>query len=103
MVEMLEIFTKLIESPIIIPFASIKTRTIPQMFLNQVPKSVAKRISETLPSEEILTSSIKIKAIKENGFTHDLTYSTNEAQQLENNEEMKHKERFGSTHHIQKK
>ena len=64
-------------------------------FLKQLLKSIEKSILETLPSEEIPNSSIKIfsKALKENDFIYDLKYSTNNAQQLENDEERKRKER----------
>ena len=56
-------------------------------------------------SEKILNKSIKIysKALKESGFTDDLKYAPNVAQQLENSEDRKRKKRkFGSTHPIQK-
>ena len=52
-----------------------------------------------------MNKSIKIysNALKESGFTDDLKYSPNLAQQLENSEGRKRKKRkFGSTHPIQK-
>ena len=54
--------------------------------LKQLPKSIAKRISETLSSEEIFNKSIKIhsKALKERGFTDELKYLPSEVQELWN-------------------
>ena len=83
-----KIYTYLIESPIIASFTSIKTRTIPPNVLKQLPKSIAKRVSETASSEEIFNKSIKIysKTLKESGFTDELKYLPNEIQQRENKE-----------------
>ena len=56
-------------------------------------KSIAKHISETSFSEEIFKTSIKIysKALIESSFTDDLKYSSNEAQQLDNEEKKRKK------------
>ena len=67
--------------------------------LKQLPKSIAKRISETSSDEEIFNKSIKIssKALQESGFTDELKYLPNE---LQGNA----KERsFGLTHPIEKR
>ena len=64
--------------------------------LKQLPKSIAKRISETSSSEDLFNKSIKIynKALKESGFTDELKYLPNEVQQLENNERRKRKRKI---------
>ena len=64
--------------------------------LKQLPKSIAKRISETSSSEEAFNKSIKIysKALKESGLTDKLKYLPNEVQQLENNEGRKRKRKI---------
>ena len=99
-----KLYRKLNNSPIYIN----KNLNDPPNILKQLPKSIAKRISETSSIEEIFNKSIKIysKALKESGFTGELKYLPNEVQQLESNEVMKEgnaKERsFGSTHPIQK-
>ena len=92
---MTKIYTKLIESPIIAPITSIKSRTIPKYF-KTTAEIIAKRISETSSSEEIFNKSIKIysKALKESGFTDELKYLPNEVQQLENNEGRKRKRKI---------
>ena len=53
-----------------------KNSNHPPNILKQLPKSVVKRISETLSSEKIFNKSIKIysKALKESGFTDELKY-----------------------------
>ena len=94
---MTKIYTNIIESPIIAPFTSVKTQTISQIFyLKQLPKSIAKRISETSSSEDLFNKSIKIynTALKESGFTDELKYLPNEVQQLENNERRKRKRKI---------
>ena len=64
-----------------------KNSNHPPNILKQLPKLIAKRISETLSSEEIFNKSIKIyrKALKESGFTNELKYLPNEVQELGNN------------------
>ena len=56
-----------------------KNSNHPPNILKQLPKSVVKRISETLSSEEIFNKSIKVysKALKESGFTDELKYLPN--------------------------
>ena len=51
-----------------------KNSNYPPDILKQLPKSIAKRISETSSSEEIFNKSIKTysKALKESGFTDEL-------------------------------
>ena len=63
----------------------------PPNILKQLPKSIAKCISETLSSEEIFNKSIKIysKALKESGFTDEVKYLPNEVQELGNNNRRK--------------
>ena len=58
----------------------------PPNILKQLPKSIAKHISETSSSEEIFNISIKIynKALKVSGFTDELNYSPNEVHELRN-------------------
>ena len=56
-----------------------KNSNHPPNILKQLPKSVVKRISETLSSEKIFNKSIKnySKALKESGFTDELKYLPN--------------------------
>ena len=63
----------------------------PPNILKQLPKSIAKCISETSSSEEIFNKSIKIysKALKESGFTDEVKYLPNEVQELGNNNRRK--------------
>ena len=70
-----------------------KNSNHPPNILKQLPKSIAKRISETSSSEEIFNKSIKIysKALKESGFTDELKYSPNEEQELSNNNRRKYR------------
>ena len=65
----------------------------PPNILKQLPKSIAKCISETSSSEEIFNKSIKIysKALKESGFTDELKYLPNELQELGNKNRRKRK------------
>ena len=62
-----------------------KSLNHPPTVLKQLPKSIAKRISETSPNEEILNKSIKIhsKALKQHDFTNEHKYLPNELQQPE--------------------
>ena len=70
-----------------------KNSNHPPNVLKQLPKSIAKRISEILLSEEIFNKSINIcrKALKESDFMDQLKYLPNEVRQVENNEGRKHK------------
>ena len=65
----------------------------PHNVLKQLLKSITKRLSETMSSEEIFKISIKIysKVLKERGFMDELKYLQNEVQQLENSEGRKRK------------
>ena len=68
--------------PINSPYIN-KNSNHPPNILKQLPKSIAKRISEILPSSvEIFNKSIKIysKELKESGLTDELKYLLNEVQ-----------------------
>ena len=73
-----------------------KNSNHPPNILKQLPKSIAKRISETSSSEEIFNKSIKIysKPLKESGFTDELKYSPNEVQELGNKNNRKQKRKI---------
>ena len=73
-----------------------KNSNYPPNILKQLPKSTAKRVSETSSSEEIFNKSIKIysKTLKESGFKDKLRYLSYEIQQLENNEGRKCKRKI---------
>ena len=87
---MTKIYTNLIKSPIIASFTSKNLNHTPNI-VKQLPKSIAKGISETLSCEEIFNKSIKIysKALKESGFMDELKYLPNEVQQLGNSDRRK--------------
>ena len=73
-----------------------KNSNHPPNILKQLPKSIAKCTSETSSSEKIFNKSIKIysDAPKYSGFTDELRYLPNEAQQLENNDGKKRKRKL---------
>ena len=73
-----------------------KNSNHPPNILKQLPKSIAKRISETSFSEEIFNKSIKIysKALKDSDFTDELKYLPNELQQLGNKNRRKRKRKI---------
>ena len=85
-------YRKPINSPIYID----KNSNQPPNILKQLPKSIAKRISGTLSSEEIFNKSIKIysKALKESGFTDEIKYSPNEVQELRKKNRRKRKRKI---------
>ena len=73
-----------------------KNSNHPPNILKQLPKSIAKRISETSSSEEIFNKSIKIysKVLKKSGFKDELKYSPNEVQELRNENIRKRKRKI---------
>ena len=83
-----------------------KSLNHPPTILKQLPKSIAKRISETSSNEEILNKSIKIhsKALKQHGFTNEHKYLPNELQQPEKKKKEENAKRRSSSsiHSIQK-
>ena len=78
------------------PIYTNKNSNHPPNILKQLPKSIAKRISETSSSNEIFNKSTKIytKALKESSLTDGLKYLPNKVQQLENNEGKKRKRKI---------
>ena len=85
------IYRRLNNNPIYID----KSLNHPPTILKQLPKSIAKRISETSSNEEILNKSIKIhsKALKEHDFTNEHKYLPNEVQQPEKKKERRKREK----------
>ena len=78
---------KLYQKPNNIHIYINKNLNHPSNILKQLPKSIAKHISETSSNEEIFNKSTKIysKALKESGFTDEPKYLPNEVQELANN------------------
>ena len=78
---------KLYQKPNNIHIYINKNLNHPPNILKQLPKSIAKHISETSSNEEIFNKSTKIysKALKESGFTDEPKYLPNEVQELANN------------------
>ena len=67
----------------------------PQTFLNELPKTTAKRISDISLSENIFQNAIPVykEALPESGFTSDLVYTTQQTGYYNNHEENKKRRR----------
>ena len=67
----------------------------PQTYLNELPKTTDKRISDISFSENIFHDAIPVykEALPESGFTSDLVYTTQQTGYYNNNEENKKRKR----------